>query len=87
MANETVAEPKAESFFSLNAEYLIDASSTPGQLLNDVSCLLDSAISVFEEFVEETGGKGWAAMYLMRQAKASHDAAHSLLNKAGVVND
>lgn len=54
---------------------------------NDVSCLLDSAADVLSECAESMGGQGWAALYLIQQAKASSRAAHSILFSEGKIKD
>lgn len=80
-------EREPAEFFSLNATYLVAPDSTPGQLMNDTACLLDSAIDVLAQCAESIGGQGWAALYLIRQAQASSSAAHSMLYSEGKIKD
>jgi hypothetical protein len=87
MAEGNVPVGKSASFFSLNAEYLVAPESTPGQLMNDVGCLLGSAESILAERAESIGADGWAALYLLRQALGSHRAAHDMLFAAGGIED
>ena len=87
MADNTVIqshEAHAE-LFSMSAKYLVSADSTPDQLMNDTSCILDSAIAVLEGAHERLDGEMWAALYLMRQAKGMHDEAHAKLIRTSAI--
>ena len=69
-----------ETFFSLNAKYQVATDNTPSRLLEDASCLLDLAIHIIREQIEdEETPKLWAAQYLAEQAKAALNASHNRL--------
>jgi hypothetical protein len=86
MATETI-NPPATELFSLSARYLICPDSKPGELMNDASCLMASAIGVLDDGHEELSSAQWAALYLLRQAKAMYDEAQSALIKNGAIEN
>jgi hypothetical protein len=87
MANENVNQPAPAELFTMSAKYLICPNGTPGQLLNDASCLLDSALGVLMENHNELTSWQWASVYLLQQAKSMHDRAQSMLIQAGAITD
>lgn len=87
MANETVNQPAPADLFTMSAKYLIGADCTPGQLMNDASCLMESALGVLGDGHNKLSSGQWAAVYLMQQAKGMHDQAHSILIRLGAIDE
>lgn len=60
-----------QKLFRLNAKYQIDPSATPGEMLNDASCFLDSARGVVMSITDQAGtekhvdGSLYAVSYLL----------------------
>jgi hypothetical protein len=86
MANENVTQPVPAELFTMDGTYLIGADCTPGQLMNDSSCFMASALGVLEEKTGDLSNGQWAALYLLRQAKGMHDQAQSMLIQSGAID-
>ena len=87
MADDNVNQPHEAhaALFSMSGRYLISADSTPDQLMNDTSCILNSAIAVLEGAYERLDGEMYAALYLIQQAKGMHDEAHAKLIRTSAI--
>ena len=73
MATNTVTMPGAgprPEFMKLNARYLIAEGASLEALGNDVTCLFEAGLGVFEAQFEELDSAGWAGLYALRQALA-----------------
>jgi hypothetical protein len=76
----------SSEFFSMETNYLVAPDATVEQLMNDSSNLMVAAIDILNSCGGLTDAT-YGAMYLMRQAKATHDEANSLLMKSGAFKD
>jgi len=92
MGNEAVAT-KAAELFSFNGKYSIPDQNRPGQLLDDASNFLSSALEIFLGEIEgidslsrSAGDLGraqrlWGAYHLLQMAQGTVDAANSRLGR------